>query len=70
MPATRAAPLSGRDSVVRIRTVVDLPAPLGPSSPKMVPACTDRLRPSSAVDVGRVGLSQILRLDRMIFTVI
>ena len=37
MPATRALPLSGRDRVVRIRTVVDLPAPLGPSSPKMVP---------------------------------
>ena len=31
---------SGRDKVVRILTVVDLPAPLGPSRPKMVPAAT------------------------------
>ena len=47
-PATRAAPESARDSVVRMRTVVDFPAPLGPSSAKIVPAGTARLRPSSA----------------------
>ena len=38
MPATQRAPLSGRESVVSTLTVVDLPAPLGPSSPKIVPA--------------------------------
>ena len=47
-PATRARPESARDSVVRIRTVVDLPAPFGPSSAKIVPPGTARLRPSSA----------------------
>src|SRR5262245_15091921 len=47
-PATRAEPESGRDSVVRIFTVVDLPAPLGPSSAKIRPASTVKLRPSSA----------------------
>ena len=30
MPATRTSPESGRDKVVRILTVVDLPAPFGP----------------------------------------
>jgi hypothetical protein len=48
MPATRALPLLGWVSVVRTRTAVDFPAPLGPSRPKMVPASTDRLSPSSA----------------------
>ena len=32
-PATEAVPESGRDSVDSTLTVVDLPAPLGPSSP-------------------------------------
>ena len=31
-----------------MRTVVVLPAPLGPSSPKTVPASTENDRPSSA----------------------
>ncbi len=48
MPATTASPWSGRDSVVRILTVVDLPAPLGPTRPKTVPASTSKLTPSSA----------------------
>ena len=51
-PATRALPASGRVSVVSTRTVVDLPAPFGPSRPKIVPASTDRLRPSSARTFG------------------
>ena len=37
-PATRRRPPSGRSRVVRIRTAVVLPAPLGPSSPQTVPA--------------------------------
>jgi hypothetical protein len=48
MPATRAWPLSGRLSVVRILMVVDLPAPFGPSSAKTVPAVALNERPSSA----------------------
>jgi hypothetical protein len=37
-PATRAVPLSGRDSVARIRTVVVFPAPFAPSSENTVPS--------------------------------
>ena len=48
IPATRALPSSGRDSVVRILTAVVLPAPFGPSSAKMLPSATQKLRPSSA----------------------
>ena len=36
-PATSARPPSARSSVVRIRTAVVLPAPLGPSRPKTLP---------------------------------
>ena len=43
-----ALPASGRESVARILTVVDLPAPLGPSSAKTVPAAMSSDRPSSA----------------------
>ena len=43
-----ACPVSARDRVVRILTVVDLPAPLGPSRPKTSPARTVRSRPSRA----------------------
>ena len=48
-PATVARPLSGFSSVVSTRTVVVLPAPLGPSSPSTVPFATVRSTPSSAV---------------------
>ena len=48
-PSTVAVPESGLSSVVRIRTVVVLPAPLGPSKPSTVPSATVRSRPSSAV---------------------
>ena len=47
-PATYASPASGRESVVRIFTVVDLPAPLGPSRPNTVPLAAARLTPLSA----------------------
>ena len=47
-PATVAEPSSGSSNVVRIRTSVVLPAPLGPSNPSTVPRSTSRLTPSSA----------------------
>src|SRR5919106_3573592 len=47
-PPTRASPSFARLRVVRIFTVVDLPAPLGPSSPKTTPSGTEKERPSSA----------------------
>src|ERR1700722_13474611 len=47
-PATRAAPRSGIDSVVRMRIAVVLPAPFGPSMPRIAPAGTSRSSPSSA----------------------
>ena len=48
-PATLAAPESGRDRVVRTFTVVDLPAPFGPRSPKTLPSSTANESSSSAV---------------------
>src|SRR3954469_8655689 len=50
-PATRALPASGSSSVARMRTIVVLPAPLGPSTPSTVPGATASSTPSSA----RVG---------------
>src|SRR6185312_8475854 len=47
-PATRAEPASGRVSVVRMRTAVVLPAPFGPSTPRMAPRGTSRSSPASA----------------------
>ena len=48
-PRDGGRPSSGCASVVRIFTAVDLPAPLGPSSPKIVPGSTANDSPSSAV---------------------
>ena len=48
IPATVAEPESGRASVVRTRTAVVLPAPFGPSSPRMVPAGTEMSTPANA----------------------
>src|SRR3954449_10299914 len=47
-PATRALPASGERSVERMRTVVVLPAPLGPSTPRTVPGAASSSTPSSA----------------------
>src|SRR5204863_2947997 len=47
-PATVATPASGWVSVTRTRTAVDLPAPFGPSSPKISPSGTVNVAPSSA----------------------
>ena len=61
-PATRAVPLVGMLSVVIIRTVVVLPAPLGPSIEKTVPVGH---READAVDGGEVveRLDEVDRLD-------
>ena len=47
-PNTRAVPLLGSSSVVRILMSVVLPAPFGPSSPMNSPGPTSRSIPSSA----------------------
>src|SRR5687767_4316334 len=47
-PSTAARPDVGRTSVLRIRNVVVLPAPLGPSRPNTVPRGTVKLRSSTA----------------------
>ena len=47
-PSTTARPPSGRSNVVKMRTAVVLPAPLGPSTPSTVPRGTDRSIPRSA----------------------
>ena len=44
----RARPESGVARVVRIRTAVVLPAPLGPRTPRMEPAGTEKLTPARA----------------------
>ena len=47
-PPTVARPALWRSKVTRIRTVVVLPDPFGPSSPNVSPAATEKLTPSSA----------------------
>src|SRR6185295_18304407 len=48
-PLTSAVPEVGRSSVVSIRISVDLPAPFGPSRPKISPASTANVIPFTAV---------------------
>ena len=50
-PATSARPESGCVSVASVRTVVDLPAPFGPSRPNTSPSRTANETPSSACTV-------------------
>jgi hypothetical protein len=47
-PSRRAVPLVGRLRVVSTFSIVDLPAPFGPSNPKMQPLDTAKLMPSTA----------------------
>ena len=47
-PGHARAARVGRSSVARMRTVVVLPAPFGPSRPRTVPSSTSRSTPSSA----------------------
>ena len=51
IPSMVARPPSGRRRVVRIRTVVVLPAPLGPSRPSTVPGATERSTPREGLGV-------------------
>src|SRR6056297_1926940 len=48
-PATLALPPEGGNSPHSIRIVVDLPAPLAPSRPRMLPECTLKVILSTAV---------------------
>src|SRR3981081_2449828 len=48
MPPTEASPASAELSVARIRIVVVLPAPLGPTKPKISPFGTVKVTSSSA----------------------
>src|SRR5260370_5894739 len=52
-PATNALPPLGAMSVVSIRTIVVLPAPLGPRSPKTSPRRTSKLTLSTAVNAAK-----------------
>ena len=53
-PPILAVPPVGRSRVVSIRTVVDLPAPLGPRNPKTSPRVTARSIPSTATTSPKV----------------
>src|SRR4051812_29883645 len=48
-PLTSAVPEVGGSSVTSMRISVDLPAPLGPSRPKISPASTSKVIPLTAV---------------------
>ena len=48
MPSTVTRPAVGTRLVARMRSVVVLPAPLGPSRPKMRPGAHVKLIPSTA----------------------
>ena len=67
-PATVARPASGLSSVARIRTVVVLPAPFGPSRPRTVPSSTIEVDAVEGADLalpGAVDLHQAFRGDRL-----
>ncbi len=64
-PSTRAAPPSGWMMVVRMRTAVVFPEPLGPSNPKTVPSSTAKLTPSRA-RTSRLPLKVFSRLSASI----
>ena len=57
----KARPLVGCVRVVRIPMVVDFPAPLGPSSPKISPARISKETPSSATSSNFFGDFSFLR---------
>src|SRR6266508_1087065 len=63
-PLTCAVPLVGSSKVHNIRMVVDLPAPFGPSRPKISPRSICRSTPATAVNMDFGSFfpkSQILR---------
>src|ERR1700688_97223 len=59
-PATNAWPSVGGISVVSILTIVVLPAPLGPSSPKTSPRRTSKLTLSTAVKAPKRLVSSLV----------
>src|SRR5271170_7003123 len=61
-PSMRASPESGLSTVYRIRRLVDLPAPLGPSSPVMRPSRARRLKSRTATTAPK----RLLRLSASI----
>ena len=61
-PATRALPSVGSIRPHSMRRVVVLPAPSGPTSPKISPSATDRFRRSTAVMLAEAP-RQIVRFD-------
>ena len=68
MPSTVAVPSSAIASVVRILTVVDLPAPFGPTRAKIVPGGDGEVEAVERPDAGvlprrGIGLDEAARLD-------
>src|SRR5918911_1571 len=59
-PATRAQPLVGRASPTRILIVVVLPAPLGPTKPRICPRSTAIVNRSSATNVPYVFVKSLV----------
>src|SRR6202030_2353026 len=60
-------PESGRSSVVRMRTAVVLPAPLGPSMPSTVPRGTEKSMPRSACTLPKDLCSPETSMARSVF---
>ena len=66
MPPTSARPLVGITRVVSMPAVVVLPAPFGPSRPKISPRCTVRSSVVDRLDVARVDLGELLGPDHLV----
>ena len=66
-PATIARPPVGLSTVLKIRRVVVLPAPLGPSSPKIAPGWHSKVTSATALDPAALiveeRLAEMLDLD-------
>src|SRR3954451_8993545 len=70
-PARVAVPPVGRSTVQRMRMVVVLPAPLGPSSPKISPGLASKLTPSTAwTRPRRRSRNDFLRFSTTIMSVV
>ena len=63
MPPTSARPDVGMTRVVSMLAVVVLPAPFGPSRPKISPWATRQVHAVDGSDAARVDLGQVGRLD-------
>src|SRR6185295_7342141 len=63
-PSTSTRPPLGRATVVMMRSVVVLPAPFGPSRPKIDPCCTENDRSSTA----RIGRPRAANVFTRLFT--